>query len=131
MSNLTQEQLATLKQALQHRYRELLDEIREELIRSGDQHYIDLAGRVPDPGDQSVAYALADLHAVIVDRQIKELRIVEAALERMAQMNYGDCVECGADIGFERLTASPTAARCIGCQAVYEKTHAGPSSPSL
>lgn len=36
-----------------------------------------------------------------------------------------------ASLNFERLSAFPTAARCIRCQAVYEKTHAVPSWPSL
>jgi len=37
----------------------LLEEIRDELARSGDQHYIDLAGAVTDLGDDSVADMLA------------------------------------------------------------------------
>lgn len=131
MTKLNSKQLATLRQILQRRYQELLEEVRDELIRSGDQNYIDLAGRVTDLGDESVADALADMNAAIVDRQIQEIREIEAALARIADSSYGDCIDCAGEIGYERLLAYPSARRCHRCQAVYEKTHSGNVSPSL
>ena len=60
MANLTDDQLAQLKDALQQRYLELREEIRSELEQSGNQHYADLAGSVADPGDASVADLLVE-----------------------------------------------------------------------
>ena len=109
----------------------LLEEIRDELTRSGEQHYVDLAGRVPDLGDESVADMLADLDAAIVDRQIAEVRTIETTLKRLAAGDYGACVDCGVDIPLERLRAYPTAARCIFCQSIHELTYAHEGRPSL
>lgn len=131
MANLTDTQLAQLKQALQRRYLELQEEVRSELERSGDQRYIDLAGRVGDDGDGSVADMLVDLDAAMVDRQVQEMRELETALKRLAQMDFGDCIDCGGEIGFDRLLAYPAAQRCTHCQSRYEKTYTHESNPTL
>ena len=131
MAGLTDEELAQLKARLQQRYLELREEVRGELERSGDQHYVDLAGSVADPGDDSVADMLLDLNAAIVDRQVREMREVEATLKRLAELNFGDCIECGGEIGFARLMAYPTAQRCIRCQELHEKTYSHENSPTL
>ena len=131
MANLTDDQLAQLKAALQRRYLELREEIRSELERSGNQHYADLTGSVADLGDASVADLLVDLNANLVDRQVNEIREVEAALKRLAELDFGDCVECGGEIGFERLMAYPTAQRCVRCQELHEKTYSHENNPTL
>ncbi|SEL57232.1 TraR/DksA family transcriptional regulator [Nitrosovibrio tenuis] len=131
MAQLTDEQLAQIKAKLQRRYLELLEEVRGELERSGDQHYADLVGGVADPGDDSVADMLVDVNATLVDRQISEMREIEAALKRLADLDFGDCIECGGEIGFERLMAYPTARRCIRCQALHEKTYMHENNPTL
>jgi RNA polymerase-binding protein DksA len=131
MAKLSEEQLAQLKEMLQHRYLELREEVRGELERSGNQHYADLAGSVPDPGDESVADMMVDVDAALVDRQVNEMREVEATLKRLAELDFGDCVECGGEIGFERLMALPTAERCVRCQELHEKTYSHEPNPTL
>lgn len=131
MATLTADETAQIKQILEQRHQQLLEEIRDELARSGEQHYIDLAGRVTDPGDESVADMLADLDAAIVDRQINEVREIEATYKRIAAGDYGNCVDCGGDIPFTRLRVYPTAVRCVSCQAVHEKTFAHEGNPTL
>jgi len=131
MAAFTADEAAQLKQSLEKRRQLLLEEIRDELARSGEQHYVDLAGRVTDLGDASVADMLADLGAAMVDRQVIEVRTIEAALNRLASGDYGACVDCGADIPVERLRAYPTAARCISCQSIHELTYAHEGRPTL
>ena len=131
MAKLTDDQLAQLKAALQQRYLELREEIRSELENSGNQHYADLAGSVADPGDASVADMLVDLNANLVDRQVNELREVEATLKRIAELDFGDCIKCGGEVGFERLMAYPTAQRCVRCQELHEKTYSHENNPTL
>ena len=60
-----------------------------------------------------------------------ELREIEAARSRLADGTYGECIECGQDIGFARLKATPSALRCIVCQTRFEKTHAPGGRPTL
>lgn len=131
MSALPAQQLDQLSLALKQRQQSLLEEVRYELERSGEQRYIDLSGRVTDSGDQAVADLLADLDAAIIDRQVNELRDIEAAQARIRDGSYGQCSDCAQEIGFERLRAYPTAKRCIKCQIRREKGFAHPGTPSL
>jgi len=131
MAAFTADEAAQLKQSLEKRRQLLLEEIRDELARSGEQHYVDLAGRVTDLGDESVADMLTDLNAAMVDRQIIEARAIEATLSRLASGDYGACADCGADIPLERLRAYPTATRCISCQSIHELTYAHEGRPTM
>lgn len=129
---LTQLQQSKLDKKLEDRYESLLEEVREELETSENQQYIELVGRIPaDIGDQSVADALADLNLEIIDRHIQELRDIEAAKDRVKDRGYGICIDCGADIGYERLLAYPTAKRCFVCQRQREKTFVHEGTPKL
>jgi DnaK suppressor protein len=58
------------------------------------------------------------------DHAALELEQVLAALRRIDDGSYGQCVDCGEPIDERRLTAMPAAACCVGCQAVHE--HARP-----
>jgi DnaK suppressor protein len=131
MAALTQQQIRGLREALDRRSALLIEEVRTELERSGEQHYIELAGRVSDTGDAAVADVLADLGAAIVDRQINEIRDIEAARKRIEAGSYGVCIDCGIDIGLDRLTAYPTAKRCFQCQNQREKGYAHGGTPRL
>lgn len=130
-TELTDEQLARLRAALQERRGTLLDSIRSELQESDNEHFQDLAGRVHDSGEESVADLLSDLNLAIIDQHVDELRATEQALQRIAMGTYGVCVECGKPIEAARLDAYPTANRCIDHQRLYEKTHAGEQVPRL
>ncbi len=131
MANLSGDQLAKLKQALQQRYLELQEDVRSELERSGDQRYIDLADKVSDVGDDSVADMLMDIDTAIIGRQVQEMREIETSLKRLVALGFGDCTDCGGEIGFDRLLAYPTAQRCTPCQSRHEKTFHHESNPSL
>ena len=131
MAQLTEEQIAQVKTRLQEIYLSLQEEVRAELERSGHEGYAELAGPTPDPGDSSVADMLADLDIGLADRQVKEMQEVEAALKRVADLNFGDCAQCGDEIGFERLMAYPTAQRCVRCQELHDKTYAHENKPTL
>lgn len=131
MAILTPKQIQELEAQLKSRHAQVLGEIREELAQSGDQHYIDLSGRVFDLGDESVADMLADIEAAHIDRQVQEVRDIEAALVRIKAGEYGQCADCGDGIAFNRLQAFPTAKRCIFCQEKHEKEYAGEGQHSL
>ncbi|MFC7518243.1 TraR/DksA family transcriptional regulator [Herbaspirillum sp. GCM10030257] len=121
MANLTQQQLSEIKHMLDKRYSELRDELHTEVNSRDD--YLDVATEVPDPGDSSFANLAVDLDNAAANRDLGELRAIEAARTRMAEDRYGNCVDCETDIPFERLKVQPTAERCTPCQEIYEKTH--------
>lgn len=128
---LTTQQTQELTKLIVHRRDELIGELREDVRKSRAERFVELAGEVPDTGDESVAALIADLDQAELGRDIDELRGLEAARERIASGGYGVCADCGRDIGFERLRATPSAIRCIGCQTLHEKTFASPGGPSL
>ncbi len=132
MSSLDSEQIGRLRSSLEERRRALLQDVRKSLEDTGNQQYEEIIGREPvEAGDASVSDELADLNLTMLDRHVAELRAIEAAEARMRDGTYGQCAECGGEIGFERLLAQPTAVRCVLCQDQYEKTHATQATPSL
>lgn len=129
---LTAEQQKQLESALKTRYQQLINEIRQELGQDGEQHFADFAeAGGSDQGDESVADALADIAAARVDRQVNEMRAIEAVRKHIKAGEYGVCGDCGEEIRFERLLAYPTAMRCVNCQQQHEKTHASENTPSI
>ncbi len=49
-----------------------------------------------------------------------QLTLVRAALNRIADGSYGECLNCGKTIGQKRLEALPWSAYCIDCQEKIE-----------
>ncbi len=49
------------------------------------------------------------------------LHLIEEALQRMQDGEYGICVACGGDMQQKRLEAVPWARHCIGCQEKQEQ----------
>ena len=124
-------QLSEFKKVLEDRYRALREEIRQDLLDSDNEHYIDLAGQVHDLEDESVADLLVDLDLAIIDLHVSEIREIDAALMSLARGGYGICADCDRAIGTERLRAQPTASRCAPCQSNYERNHAGPRQSTM
>ncbi len=53
------------------------------------------------------------------ERQL--LQMVEAALGRIEEGAFGDCVHCGEEINSKRLEAVPWTRYCINCQEKLER----------
>jgi RNA polymerase-binding protein DksA len=47
--------------------------------------------------------------------KLQEIKRIRAALQRIAEGEYGVCVRCGEPIDPKRLKALPTALTCIAC----------------
>src|SRR4051794_14494443 len=114
---LTSNQTEKLQHLIDKRRDALLGELREDAARSREHPYAEHAGPAPDTGDESVATLFADLEQADVTRDLDEFRSLESARERLAGGEYGTCIDCGGDIAFERLEATPSAVRCIDCQS--------------
>lgn len=129
---LAEKELSRLAERLDERHRALLAQVRDEIEQSDNREYVKLIGALPgDVSDQSVADMLADLNISIADRHIEELRAIEVAMLRIRSGTSDRCIDCGGEIGFERLSACPTAQRCIHDQQRVEKTYAHEPTPTL
>jgi RNA polymerase-binding transcription factor DksA len=127
----TVKQLGELRSLLTERYQTLREQVRQELLSSDEEHFIDLAGQVHDLEEESVADLLVDLGLAVIDMHIGEIRDVEAALRRIDVGAFGVCIDCDDEIELARLRVYPTAKRCLPCQENYERNHAGNETPSL
>jgi len=132
MTNLlSKEEKTALEGVLRQRLAALMEEVRQDLLKSDDDRAAMLADRVRDVGDESMADLIVDLDLADTDRDLQELKDVEAALMRMRLGTYGTCMHCGGPIQVERLAAYPTAKRCQPCQAMHEKTYVQQGHASL
>ena len=62
------------------------------------------------------------------DRETLTLAQIDAALQRLAEGQYGLCTDCGDTIPAARLTLSPHAARCVACESVLERGQPRPAT---
>src|SRR5881394_1654793 len=119
---LSSEQTSQLRRLIEERRRALAADVRTDVGEARAERFGQVAGEVPDTGDESVATLIADLDQAELSRDLDELRGLDAATARLDDGSYGICADCGSDIGFERLRAQPAALRCIRCQEMHEKT---------
>jgi RNA polymerase-binding protein DksA len=122
-SHLESKQVESLRTTLRERAAQLREEIRQTLLKSDSEHYLQIADSVRDLEDESFADLMVDVSLAEIDRDLEELRAIEAAQLRMADGSYGICGVCEKPIDSRRLEATPHAPRCIDCQTLYERTH--------
>src|SRR5215469_6741253 len=65
-----------------------------------------------DPEGATIAFERQHL-AALLSQARDQLTRVDAAISRLDEGRYGQCETCGQSIGAERLSARPTATRCI------------------
>ena len=129
MRYLTIEQRETLQSWLNFRAAVLRREIAVALRRSGNEQAMGLANHLEEIDDQAVADLESGIEIAEIERDVRELREVEGALGRLHEPEYGVCADCGSEIPFSRLSASPTATRCIACQRRAERLPSEPAQP--
>jgi DnaK suppressor protein len=62
-----------------------------------------------------------DLATRILERDFADIRLVEAALNRIKKGTYGICLRCDETISLNRLRVMPHAAFCVNCQEAAER----------
>ena len=129
---LTKRQKLEIESLMKQRRAEIAAELRQDAAKAREDQYAELGGAAPgDIGDKANADLLSDLGNAELSRDLMEFRALDAALARLSERNFGACLDCGAEIGLERLRAQPTAVRCFDCQQIHEKTFAHPGEPTL
>ena len=119
-AKMTATERSTLAKQLEDRRRVLRGELADKLDAQDNPALLGLRNRMEATDDWAVADLETALDVAEVSRDVGELREVEAALVRVKDKTYGECVECGNDIPYARLVANPSAARCIACQEKLE-----------
>jgi DnaK suppressor protein len=107
------------------RFKKLLLEQRDQLV--GNQRKA-LGGDIhldPDDFPDEIDTASSEINLQFTgrlrEREQGLLAKIDTALRKMDEGNFGECVNCGEDIGVKRLRARPVAELCIDCKAEQEK----------
>lgn len=95
---------------------------RELLIQKlkGNDLSIDDA-ETPDPVDLAVRNYSKNVMLAVSENESKQLALVDEALLRIADKEYGLCQNCEKIINQKRLAAIPWARYCIACQELLEQ----------
>jgi DnaK suppressor protein len=114
--NLFKEYLILWKKYLLTESEEHLKEMRDDVSQTSSD-LSDLASY-----EESIS-----LHLRHCERDQNLIRKIDEALHLIQQGDYGYCLECGIEIGYERMIARPTADMCVECKnaAELKERHTG------
>jgi DnaK suppressor protein len=120
-SGTSRSRYAELRQMLDERRREIhaqvqgkMRGVREEGTWGGKLN------EVLDTVESAEADIQEDLEFALVQMKSETLNKITDALVRLEQGTYGNCFECGDEIGEKRLRALPFAVRCKDCEEARE-----------
>ena len=106
-------------------FRQKLTKWKNDIIKSNSQalYSSDLVSNVssPDIVDQASSYTEKNVEMRTVNRQIKLISKIDAALKRLKDETYGFCEETDEPIGLKRLIARPIATLSIAAQEKHEQ----------
>jgi DnaK suppressor protein len=114
-----------LKKRDLQRFKKLLLEQRKQLqgnqkrALSGDIH-VD-PDDFPDEIDTASSEVNLQFTGRLREREQGLLAKVDSALAKIEAGSFGQCVNCGEDIGLKRLKARPVAELCIECKSEQEQ----------
>jgi DnaK suppressor protein len=71
--------------------------------------------------DHAQEEAVNDEMIALDERSRQQVAEIQAALARMEEGTYGDCVRCGESIDLRRLESVPATRYCVTCQEQLER----------
>lgn len=106
-----------------------LEEIKEKLLIERDLLIEKLKGNdlsvddseTPDPVDLAVRNYSKNVMLAVSENESKQLTLIDEALVRIEDDEYGTCQNCEKEINPKRLAAIPWARYCLDCQELLEK----------
>ncbi len=114
----------TLTPQSARRYEEKLLEqkrlLEQAMLTAVEQGRETTADDTQDIADQAVLSYQKELLFSQGTTGHQQLTLVRQALNRVQDGSYGECVQCGTEIGAKRLEALPWTPRCIDCQEKIE-----------
>jgi DnaK suppressor protein len=105
------------KKTLQSRHRELrksLDQTRHESLTAQHDY-----GK--DEGDRANTSLAREIDLAQKSRDRALLSAVDAALKRISEGTFGQCLNCEQEINAKRLEAIPWVRYCITCQELIDR----------
>lgn len=75
----------------------------------------------PDPVDLAVRNYSKNVMLAVSENESRQLMLIDEALLRLEDEEYGDCLNCENPINPKRLAAIPWARYCLSCQELVEQ----------
>ena len=75
----------------------------------------------PDPVDLAVRNYSKNLMLAVSENESRQLTLIDEALMRIDDDEYGLCQNCEKEINAKRLAAIPWARYCLDCQELVER----------
>ena len=106
-----------------------LKEIKEKLLSERELLIQKLKGNdlsvddseTPDPVDLAVRNYSKNVMLAVSENETKQLALIDEALLRIDDDEYGHCQNCEKEVNPKRLAALPWARYCLDCQELQEK----------
>jgi DnaK suppressor protein len=90
-----------------------------EKLKSNDLSVDD--AETPDPVDLAVRNYSKNVMLAVSENESRQLALIDEALLRIEDEEYGACQNCEKDINPKRLAAIPWARYCLSCQELVEQ----------
>jgi DnaK suppressor protein len=106
-----------------------LNEIKDKLLAERELLIQKLKGNdlsvddseTPDPVDLAVRNYSKNVMLAVSENESRQLALIDEALLRIDDDEYGHCQNCEKEINPKRLAALPSARYCLDCQELQEK----------
>ncbi|MDH3997901.1 MAG: RNA polymerase-binding protein DksA [Desulfuromonadales bacterium] len=105
-------------------FRQLLQDQMDQLLQEADKTVSEMTDEktnFPDPTDRASLESDRNFELRIRDRERKLISKIREALDRIDDDEFGECEDCGDQIGEARLKARPVTTLCIECKTEQER----------
>jgi DnaK suppressor protein len=107
------------------KYRRLLEEkkasISSDLAKTRSAEEETTEESTQDIADKAVSSYTREFLYSLTDGERSTLLLIDDAINRIDNVSYGMCINCGQTIAEKRLTAVPWTPYCVDCQELAEK----------
>ena len=107
------------------KYRRLLEEkktsISSDLAKTRSAEEETTEESTQDIADKAVSSYTREFLYSLTDGERSTLLQIDDAIDRIDDVTYGMCINCGQTIAEKRLTAVPWTPYCVDCQELSEK----------
>jgi len=93
----------------------------DEALKSDKDSAGQRAGMATHMADLGSDNSLHDMELKLLTEEADVVQMIDEAIERLSDDEYGICLDCGEKISHERLIAKPYALYCVACKSRMEK----------
>ena len=93
----------------------------DEALKSDKDSAGQRAGMATHMADLGSDNSLHDMELKLLTEEADVVQMIDEAIQRLKDNEFGVCLDCGEKISHERLIAKPYALYCVTCKSRMEK----------